>query len=515
MTESETTAMRRFPTLGDYSTALQHPRLCFPGDPDLRSAEVTEDILLGPMASSGNFGGVYHLHSPDGQREWGVKCFTRASDIRPERYRSICAHLASVDPDVERWYVPIEFVPEGIRVGDDHWPIAKMSWIRAPGLLEWIDRNVANRTYLRKLAGDFTDVVLRLEELDIAHGDLQHGNILVSAGRRVRLVDYDAMYVPGLAGAARPEGGHRHYQHPRAGTLFGPRMDRFPARVIQLSLLAVAASPELWTDLRDEEDERLLLGTEDFADPAASRAFDTLSRSADPEVRDLTTQVLRDLAADPRALPPLERVRPVVRRIPAQTPRTAPVFGEPPPAERAAPDSTPGADGTCEASGAHGAAGAPGATRTPGPASAPGTPSGPTGTRPPAPDPARPHTPGPTPAPGPVREAAPASPCGRAAAEPPPYPRRSDPSPHTSRAAQRREAQRSGRTAAGRSAGPVPEPRRTGRRTWPWVLVVLLVLLAGVLIALHIAARDDAVPGGFCDRLPFVCAGLPSPSPAP
>lgn len=133
MTTPDPSCFDRFPTLGDYSTALQHPRLCFSDDADLRTARVTGDTLLGPIASSGNFGGVYHLVAEDGQHEWGVKCFTRASDIRPERYRSICARLAGVDPDTDRWYVPLQFLPEGIQVGEHRWPVTKMTWIRAPG----------------------------------------------------------------------------------------------------------------------------------------------------------------------------------------------------------------------------------------------------------------------------------------------------------------------------------------------------------------------------------------------
>src|SRR2546430_4647189 len=47
----------------------------------------------------------------------------------------------------------------------------------------------------------------------VAHGDLQHGNILVRGGS-IQLVDYDGMWVPALKGRHATEIGHRAYQHP-------------------------------------------------------------------------------------------------------------------------------------------------------------------------------------------------------------------------------------------------------------------------------------------------------------
>ncbi|MFG2128157.1 hypothetical protein ACGFNV_10195 [Streptomyces sp. NPDC048751] len=482
MTTPDPAGFGRFPTLGDYSTALQHPQLCFPDDADLRTARVTGDVLLGPMASSGNFGGVYHLVSESGQREWGVKCFTRASDIRPERYRSICARLADVDPDTDRWYVPVQFLPEGIRVGENRWPVTKMTWIRAPGLIDWIDQNVHNSTYLRKLASDFTDVVLRLEELGIAHGDLQHGNVLVSAGRRVRLVDYDAMYVPDLAGAARPEGGHRHYQHPRAVDLFGPRMDRFPARVIQLSLLALAHDPDLWTELREPEDERLLLGMGDFADPNTSEAFDVLSHSSDFRVLGLVARLLQDLDSDPDDIPPLARLRPDAplsgRGQAAQT-RPVPASTPPPPPSPPSPPfpPVPPAFGT-EATGVRrderrttstngGDRPVPARTNTPQPVQRLPTPSRPSGT-----DDTAPARPGPAPVPrAPAKRAAPEIP-GKKAAE------------------------------------------RAARRQKGVLVLTAVIALAMVAFVLIGVLAPAAIPDVLCKPLPYACARAGSPTPS-
>ena len=53
-----------------------------------------------------------------------------------------------------------------------------------------------------------------LERAGIAHGDLQHGNIFV-VDDELKLIDYDGMFVPRLAGCRSNELGIEHYQHPQ------------------------------------------------------------------------------------------------------------------------------------------------------------------------------------------------------------------------------------------------------------------------------------------------------------
>jgi hypothetical protein len=60
----------------------------------------------------------------------------------------------------------------------------------------------------------------RLREAGVAHGDLQHGNVLLVPATdtdrlSLKLVDYDGMFVPALTGAQTGEVGHPAYQHPQ------------------------------------------------------------------------------------------------------------------------------------------------------------------------------------------------------------------------------------------------------------------------------------------------------------
>jgi hypothetical protein len=73
-----------------------------------------------------------------------------------------------------------------------------------------------------------------LRDAEIAHGDLQHGNIIVEHGH-LRLVDHDGLFVPEMAGWTSSEVGHQHYQHPaRDAAFFNKHLDNFSAIVIYL-----------------------------------------------------------------------------------------------------------------------------------------------------------------------------------------------------------------------------------------------------------------------------------------
>ena len=63
-------------------------------------------------------------------------------------------------------------------------------------------------------AGKFVRMVRDLSALNIAHGDLQHGNLLVTPSGEPKLIDYDGMFVPGLAKIGACEKGHVNYQSP-------------------------------------------------------------------------------------------------------------------------------------------------------------------------------------------------------------------------------------------------------------------------------------------------------------
>ncbi|GAA3865925.1 hypothetical protein GCM10023084_18950 [Streptomyces lacrimifluminis] len=315
---------RKFPTGANYAEALQHPELCF-SDPDLKHGTVQQSPVLGPKPISGNFASVFSVTATNGQR-YALKCFTRDSATLGKRYSAISTALGGLGgPGAgglsQPWPVGFDFLEQGVLVGREWYPAVKMTWVQGTGLINWIEGNLHDPAALHSLADRFLAMTADLEKNGIAHGDLQHGNLLVAADATFRLVDYDGMYVPALRGEQATENGHRNYQSPsRTAADFGPAMDRFSAWTIELALLAVATDPGLWTQLHDRQGEFLILSEMDFKEPATSLAWPVLLSHPDRRVRDVAGRVKGFLGRPTSALPPLtaDAVRlPAQRRAPA------------------------------------------------------------------------------------------------------------------------------------------------------------------------------------------------------
>jgi hypothetical protein len=149
------------------------------------------------------------------------------------------------------------------------------------------------------LAEQWSELVCKLESADIAHGDLQHGNVIVTPSGSLKLVDLDGMYVPALNGRSTMELGHIHFQHPQRGQApFDRRLDHFSSLVIYTSLLALDHDPSLWDRFHDDN---LILTKADFVDPARSRLIELMRQQGGEVARltDVLATATRSLAAMP------------------------------------------------------------------------------------------------------------------------------------------------------------------------------------------------------------------------
>jgi hypothetical protein len=290
-----------WPTPQDYNEAIQNPRTCF-GDAELRAGTPELTPLGLPKPISGAFASVYQMNC--GATRWAVRCFLREVSDHQSRYQAISQHLQKVNLP---FTVGFEFLSQGIRIRGAWYPILKMEWIDGEPLNLYLERNLVNSTALSSLTAQWREMLAALRRTEIAHGDLQHGNVLVSQGR-LKLIDYDGMYVPALAGLVSHEEGHRNYQHPqRSGEEFGPHLDAFSGWVVLLSLVALGVDPRLWQRL-NAGDECLLFRRDDFENPAVSKAFQAILAARTPELRSLARQVQSFLAMRPVQVPALDIV---------------------------------------------------------------------------------------------------------------------------------------------------------------------------------------------------------------
>jgi hypothetical protein len=220
-----------------------------------------------PIVTSGQFAYVYKLKSMNGDGDFAVRCFRGYLGDRDQRYRAIQQHvLSSPVPYLSTF----SYAPEGIMVGGTRFPILFMKWIDGPTLDLYVSEMLNRRDVLLHLADEWLRVVNAFQTAGIAHGDLQHGNVIVEHGQ-LRLIDHDGIFVPAMNGWPACEVGHQHYQHPqRTADEFDTSLDNFSSLVIYLSLLSLAERPSLWDEYHDEN---LLFTKADFADPSSSTLF--------------------------------------------------------------------------------------------------------------------------------------------------------------------------------------------------------------------------------------------------
>ncbi len=287
-----------WPTPQDYNEAIQNPHLNF-ADEELRAGTPEVNNLGLPQASTGAFASAYRIKCAG--RDVAVRCFLQSVSDQHSRYRALAESMHGVANSL---FVPFQYLEKGILVAGTWHPIVKMDWVDGQTLDAFIRRNKDQKETLLSVAESFKSACEQLQQMGIAHGDLQHGNIMIQDGS-LRLIDYDGMFVSSLTGRASNELGHPNFQHPgRSKSLFDPSMDNFSSWVIYQSLVAIAHEPSLIQKLRGCE-ECLLCRHLDYAHPARSAAFHIFEASESDAVRQCgrTLRSLCQLAPD--AVPPL------------------------------------------------------------------------------------------------------------------------------------------------------------------------------------------------------------------
>lgn len=286
------------PSALEYSNAIQNPQFNFQ-DSELQQGEPELTPFGLPRPWSGNFATVFQMHCQ--QRDWAVRCFTRELIDQQSRYAVIHHHLEIAKLP---YTVQFDFIPKGIKINNQWYPIIKMGWVEGELLDHFIVKYLHNAKVLRQLALRWVRMIRQLESIKMAHGDLQHGNILIVKGN-IKLVDYDAMFVPALGGQKSREIGHPNYQHPsRSASHFDVRIDRFSAWIIYITLVALSLNPDLW-QLVGAGDECILFCHEDFVKPKESLLLALLATNKDPRLQLLAQLVEKLLAIPLTQIPPL------------------------------------------------------------------------------------------------------------------------------------------------------------------------------------------------------------------
>ena len=275
----------RFPTRSDYIASIQAPNCIV--DPHLKNGKaVSKNGKL--LSYSGGFAIVFPFEVQ--HKKYAIKCWVNDVGDTQKRTKEIASYLKQVNLP---YFVEFEYLEKGLLSGTGVQPVVRMEWVEGLTLKEYVHRNLSNEVKIKGIATAFAKMVQQLHGAQIAHGDLQHENILIDPNGNLVLVDYDSLYVPSLTGERDIIKGLPGYQHP--GRLkcefINAKLDYFSELIIYLSLLAVANKPDLWSKYNLEKTEYLLFSKEDILSKGNTEVFkelNTLSR----EIKKLNQELI-------------------------------------------------------------------------------------------------------------------------------------------------------------------------------------------------------------------------------
>jgi hypothetical protein len=288
-----------YPSFTEYADALQLSLDVVLADPLLARGTLRTRGPGLPIAHGGTFALTFEILADGGK--YALRCFHKELDALHERYDAITQHLAGVKGP---YFVGCQFQPHGITTETGTYPIVRMDWVEGQSLAAFVAEHLQDADALQQLRFSLRRLARHLRENGIAHGDIQPSNIIVQRGANLRLIDYDGLFVPGLAPFCSAELGQRNFQHPgRRARHFNAGLDAFAFSVIDFALEALGKRPDLWSQTGSGEDA-FVLRAADFADPENSALFGLLSREPGLERR---TRYLAAICMAPfEQIPPFE-----------------------------------------------------------------------------------------------------------------------------------------------------------------------------------------------------------------
>ena len=293
-----------WPSFADYELFVKNAFAHSVLDPRLKNGTPMKGI-------SGGFSRVYPVKVAS--NTFALRCWVKDVGNLKDRYRKVSAYLKKVHLP---YFVDFEYVSEGVLVNGTKYPTTCMEWAEGVSLRGFIERNLQSSHIFKVVADEFQEMVAALHKHQIAHGDLQDGNILLTKNNNaveIKLIDYDSLFVPTLQGQPEQIVGLPEYQHPiriTGGGQANEKVDYFSELVIYLSFLSLAEKPELWNRFKDKTEKGLLFSKKDFENSNQSDIFQELKKLS-PDIQQLAA-TLKDFCAKTslNELEPLEAILP-------------------------------------------------------------------------------------------------------------------------------------------------------------------------------------------------------------
>lgn len=208
-------------------------------------------------------------------KKWAFRCWHVNVGNMQKHFDILSKELKKINLP---YFCEFDYTEEGVIIEGFLYPTTKMRWIDGDNLKSYICKNYQNKEKMRKLADSFLTMIKKLHQNNIAHGDLQHGNILVDNHDKIYLIDYDSVYLPALSGQIDSICGLPDYQHPkRSDNKYATeKIDYFSELIIYTSILAIAENPSLVSKYKLPDTEFLLFSKEDFRNLENSEIYKDL-----------------------------------------------------------------------------------------------------------------------------------------------------------------------------------------------------------------------------------------------
>ena len=247
---------------------------------------------------SGAMAGVFKVEGMG--KQYALRVFLNGGNPQNiNRVMDIAKHLGDISSDFLCKY---QLYQNGIVIKDHSFPVILMEWVNGKKLNEYVDSILNQNDKISELQFHLVKLNESMEKNQMAHGDIQSGNVLVEekggAGIQLKLVDYDAMFLPELSGQKAIEIGHSSFQHPkRDKSVYNAEMDRFSFWLILTALEAIKFDKNLWSkdiNLGFNDGDNFLFRAKDLQNPNVSPLVKKLRNINQPSLNFYLDKLLSD-----------------------------------------------------------------------------------------------------------------------------------------------------------------------------------------------------------------------------
>lgn len=276
-----------FPLVSEYIEAIKS------APKNLKELNYLQPVLDdsgNPVMSCGNYAVVFKMRDEFTGERCALKCFIKDQEGRNNAYRLITNELQSIESDYITYvnYYENELFVDTKQSNHNEFPVVLMDWVEGKTLDAFIRDNLHDEYILSVLAYRFSLLAEWLIEQPFAHGDLKPDNIIVQSGCRLKLINYDGMYVPAMEGQKARETGSPDFQHPeRTESFFNDQIDDFSLISILVSLKAISIQSDFF--LKYGSSDRLLLSKNDYLDIRNSDFLCSIYPHKDKELNKLVS----------------------------------------------------------------------------------------------------------------------------------------------------------------------------------------------------------------------------------